>query len=210
MTLRSSLRLTAGLSFIALVSACSGGSSVPSSEASKLADGGAGDGSAASSPSADASSPVASTTVLIDFDDLTTDADVTTQFAEHVVFSSDAPAVNRAVNPLDLGQSKPNFLSTWMFPTEGGHASTYLDFARPVANVRFNALGVDNDAVVAHVRVLKGKEVLGVVDIVGAGTNRVPIPVDLSAWSGITRIEIIDVKDLGGIGLDDFRFDFPD
>jgi hypothetical protein len=41
-------------------------------------------------------------------------------------------------------------------------------------------------------------------------TNRVAIPVDLSAWSGITRIEIVDVKVLGGIGLDDFRFDLPD
>jgi hypothetical protein len=67
--------------------------------------------------------------------------------------------------------------------------------------------GVNNTGVVAKVDVYVLGALSATVNMIGQGQPYVPVPVDLTGFSHVTRIAIHDVTDLAGIGWDDFSFD---
>ena len=90
------------------------------------------------------------------------------------------------------------------------HHPLYIDFRHEaVRNLKFKALSVTSTGTVAHVRVLSYGNLLATVDLVGQGNSFVPVPVALSSYADVTRIEIVDIADTYGIVYDDISFDFP-
>jgi hypothetical protein len=75
-----------------------------------------------------------------------------------------------------------------------------------VQNVSIRGLCINNSGVVARVRVVTDTATF--VDVIGQGSCFTPVTVALPQ-TGVTRIEIIDDVDQGGIGWDDLTFDFP-
>ena len=58
----------------------------------------------------------------------------------------------------------------------------------------------------AQVNVFENNVFNSTVNVTGAGGPFTPLSVDLSAFTDVSRIEIVNVTDSGGIGYDDFRF----
>ena len=86
----------------------------------------------------------------------------------------------------------------------------FVAFTRPVHGLSFHALGVTDTGTVAHIRVYKGSDLAGTENLIGQGDSYTPVPVDLSSYSNITRIEVDDITDEYGIVYDDFAFDQDD
>ena len=152
------------------------------------------------------SAPLSAQVTVIDFDGLQDRDIVTTQFAG-VTFSSAAGFVNYVTTQPAFNGSKPNFLCTG--PVNAPitcRADTYIDFATAVSGVRFNALGIDDAGLVAQVHVFDGTGLLGTVDVIGASQRLEPLAVDLSGFSGVRRVELVNILDGAGIGWDDFQF----
>jgi hypothetical protein len=108
----------------------------------------------------------------------------------------------------DLGSSLPNFICS---APVGGVADcthdVYADFAGPVSGLTFLQVGDNASGDIGDVRVFAGGTLLGTVDIIGDNDFSVANLVDLTAFSGVTRIEISNT-DPGGLGFDDFNFVF--
>jgi hypothetical protein len=213
--MRQQTPLTSLLGALALVAACTsdpgdGGADGPSP--------GTGDGPTASADSAreptdggttdrDMAAPPTPEHVVINFDDLPANTEVLGQYAARLSFSSEAGIKIWAENLINIGQSAPNYL------TAGGGSDVlhplFIKFSKPVQGLKFNALSVTDTGPVARFRIFKGAELAGTVDLIGKGTSFVPVPVDLSAYSGVTRLEVVDITDRFGIAYDDFSFDVP-
>jgi hypothetical protein len=122
--------------------------------------------------------------------------------------------VNRAIDPgTDLSQSPPNLLCT--AGAGGGPVNcasdTILDFPVGVSNLTFRALGNNDGGTVATINVFTGGSTgspAGTIDVTGPGQN-MPVDVDISEFSDVTRIEITNIMDSSGIGWDDIAFDVP-
>ncbi|MBL8842016.1 MAG: hypothetical protein JNL90_10885 [Planctomycetes bacterium] len=143
--------------------------------------------------------------IAIDFDALATGTVVTQQYAE-ATFSAESGHENVAI-AATAGASGPNMLAT--APIGGlpdGTHSTTLDFPCPVASLTFAAIGVDSVGPAATVDVWSGGALAGSVAVTGAGTPSVPVVVDLTAFTEVTRLELHSITDVGGVGWDDFRF----
>jgi hypothetical protein len=146
-------------------------------------------------------------TVTINFDDLSNKTKVTTQYATHATFSSNTGVDVIAFDPSSwpFGQSPPNFIC-------GGSQCTgdlFVDFAKPVRNLRFRAIGADKTGQVATLHVFQGSTAEPAQHLDGKGDDTVPVDVDLSSFTGVTRLEVVSITDPGGLGLDDLVFDFP-
>jgi hypothetical protein len=87
-----------------------------------------------------------------------------------------------------------------------GLEDTYVDFRVPMASLTFNATDVDGTGTVANVNVFQDGVKTATVPVVGIGNPNKPVLVDLTAYEGVTRIEITGISDAGGIALDDFSF----
>ncbi len=83
---------------------------------------------------------------------------------------------------------------------------TFVDFTNPVDSLSFWALGVSNLGTVAQVNVYVDHVFDSTVDITGLGDQFTPLPVDLSSFSNVTRIELVNIADAAGIGWDTFSF----
>ncbi len=143
---------------------------------------------------------------VINFDNLAAGVAVTNQYSASATFSSVTGEVN-ATTAQDLGSSLPNFICT--APVGGSIDCThdvFVDFTNPVNNLTFLAVGVNNVGVVAEVNVFENGSFFNTVNIIGAGTPFTPLTVNLSAFSNVTRIEIVNDIDAAGIGYDDFSF----
>lgn len=81
----------------------------------------------------------------------------------------------------------------------------FIDFATPLSNLTFNAIAANSTGGSFDVSILHGGQTT-TLQIAGNGSSTVPTPVDLSAYVGITRLEIVNVIDAAGVGFDDFRF----
>jgi hypothetical protein len=143
---------------------------------------------------------------VVDFDDLSNGDVVTNQYAGlGVTFSSSAGAQVLATAQ-NLGSSLPNFICSG----RGGQINcvddVYVDFASAISGLTFLSIGANNVGDVGDVRVFAGAILLGTVDIMADGTPFTPDLVDLGAFLGITRIEIVGVTDAAGLGFDDFTF----
>jgi hypothetical protein len=144
----------------------------------------------------------------INFDNLANGAIVTTQYASLATFSS-TPAEQIAVYNFSasFGGSPPNFICTESVQgAQDCAGAVFLDFTNPVNGLSFSALGVDNVGLAAKVNVYENNVFNSTVSVLGTGTPLTPHFVDLSAFTNVTRIEIVNVIDSNGIGYDDFVF----
>ncbi len=157
--------------------------------------------------------------IVIDFDDLATGTAISNQYSE-AVFSTVASHFNVALG--FAGISLPNILCTQV---NGGAVDclqpVFVDFTNPVNNLSFLAVEPNQFGTVAEVNIFSSNVYVGTVPITGLG----PAPgrfgsgsviVDLSAFTNVTRIEIvapagfptIDNSEGGnGVGYDLFTFD---
>lgn len=144
--------------------------------------------------------------VHIDFDNLANCEVITTQYPE-ATFSTE-PGFENVATAQNYGSSLPNFLCT-----SGPSCAltcvneVYLAFTSPVSNLTFLAIGDNDIGVTAKVDVFVNGAFAATVDVVTDGDLNHPDLVNLSAFSNVTRIEIHDITDLGGLGWDDFIFD---
>ncbi len=86
---------------------------------------------------------------------------------------------------------------------------TYVDFTNPVNSLSFQAIQLNSiEIVAAQVNVFINGSLDSTVDIIGTGD---PFPIiDLTTFSNVTRIEIVNIIDepdiRNGIGWDNFQF----
>lgn len=155
-----------------------------------------------------AAAPAAASTVVLDFDSLPAATIVTTQYPG-VTFSSSPGFVNTTTaQAATLGTSPPNFICTGSSATNINCVQpTYIDFASRVQQLHFVGTGINSTGPVATVNIFVDFVMAASVSVIGAGNPNVAVPVDLTAYTNVTRIEITNINDPGGIGWDDFTFE---
>ena len=141
--------------------------------------------------------------VVIDFETLAPNSLISTQYPS-ATFSSSVGNEN-AVQPYTSGQ----ILCTRAI---GGPITcvedTYIDFNPPVGNLTFVCVEPNCACVVATLRVFVNGFHTSTLSLMGLGSLG-SMPVDLSAFSGITRLEIVGILNSpqeNGVGWDDFQF----
>ncbi len=143
---------------------------------------------------------------IINFDNLGNGVVVSNQYAG-VTFSSD-PGEVMVTTAQSLGSSLPNFICT--APSSTGldcTHSVFVDFAGTgVDSLSFLAVGSNNTGTVANINVFTNGAFNSTVNLTGNASPFVPISIDLSAFSNVTRIEIVNNVDAAGLGYDDFTF----
>jgi hypothetical protein len=144
-------------------------------------------------------------TVTIDFDELPDSTTITNQYAQYATFASQDRGSVVAFDPLDLGQSMPNFICSDTKQCDTGYV---VAFAKGVSALRFDAIGVNSTGAVATIQIHQGSTSTS-IPLVGQGQTMVPVHVDLSGYSNVTEVDVVNIMDLGGIGLDTFVFDLP-
>lgn len=151
-----------------------------------------------------ASSAQALTT--IDFDGFA--GEVTNQFAE-ATFSSSAGFSNFAI-AAGAAHSGSNILCSGSANGVDCLQDTYVDFTNPVNDLSFWAIEANAVGVTAQFDVFENGAFSATVDLVssgGVGNNEF---VDLSAFSHVTRLEIVNIlndpNNENGIGWDTFSF----
>jgi hypothetical protein len=132
---------------------------------------------------------------------------VTNQYASLATFSSESGAENVAFFESGLHF---NILCTRPI---GGNINclqdTYIDFTNPVNNLRFTAVEPNLNQIIATFNIFHsgGMTTEFLTGIGGFGDKLV----NLSAYSGVTRLEIVDIWNdpinENGIGWDGFVFD---
>jgi len=144
---------------------------------------------------------------VIDFDGFS--GVVTNQYAE-AVFSSSVGSANHSF-AFGTAHSGPNILCTG--GTTGGIdclRDTYIDFTNPVNDLTFWAIEANVAGVTAQFNVFTNGSFAGTADLVSSGGGGNNEFVDLSAFSNITRLEIVNILDdpnnENGIGWDTFSF----
>lgn len=148
--------------------------------------------------------PAAATT--INFDDLGNGAIVTTQYAGATFSSSFRHDVVTSAQASTYGTSVANIICSGIDATITCVDPVYVDFAAPVSGLSFYAVGDDSSGTVGLASVFAGATLLGSVNIVADGAPfDAPMFIDLSAFTGITRLEIT-TTDPAGLGYDDFTF----
>ncbi len=142
---------------------------------------------------------------VIDFDGFAGGTIITNQHPE-ATFSSSAGDDNKVL-PFPINDTPPNILCTG--PVGGSVncvAPTFIDFTDPVDRLTFYAIGVNDVGHVADVNVFVSNVFNSTVQVIGAGTIKVNILIDLSAFTNVTRIELTNITDFAGIGWDTFSF----
>ncbi len=149
-----------------------------------------------------------STPVTINFDNLANLTVLGTQYAG-VVFSSASGQENIAYSFVGGGSTAPNILCTRSTSGSVNCAQpTILTFTTPVSNIQFRGVGIDNAAgsIVAVANVYAGSTLLGTRNVLAPGGSNQGVTVDLTGISGVTRLEIVNITDGGGIGWDNFTY----
>lgn len=143
---------------------------------------------------------------VIDFDGFT--GEVTNQFAS-ATFSSDAGFSNFATG-FPTAHSGANILCTGVQGAIDCLQPTYVDFTNPVNDLSFWAIEANAVGVTAQFNVYENGAFSATVDLVSSGGFGNNEFVDLSAFSNVTRLEIVnifnDFSTENGIGWDTFSF----
>lgn len=142
--------------------------------------------------------------VTINFDNLGNGVQVTNQYAE-ATFSSN-PGFQILTTAQNLGSSLPNFICTGSSGSIDCQHDVFVAFTNPVSGLHFLATGANNLGVIAQVNVFTGGVFNSTVNITGTGNPFTPIGIDLSAFSNVTSIAIVNDIDAAGLGFDDFIF----
>jgi hypothetical protein len=150
------------------------------------------------------------THVSIGFDELASCTAVTTQYPS-VTFSGSATSTTMASDINDVGQSMPNFLgSVTGGECDGDYENEFhMAFTNAVDNLHFDAVGVDGDATStsATINITYDDGKTASMPLHGNGNDQSAVPFDLSTYASIMQVDIVQVTDIGGIGLDNFAFD---
>jgi len=144
--------------------------------------------------------------VTITFDDLAGSTQVTNQYPG-VTFSAPAPDVVRVFAYAQYCRTSVQMEAC--AGTANNCTKTFImAFTGPVDNLRFRLGCTNSSAVIAHAAVFQGTAIT-TVDINGTGVDTTPKDVDLSGYSGVTRVELAPVPgvDSEGYGVDDISFD---
>ena len=83
-------------------------------------------------------------------------------------------------------------------------------FTKPVRGLRFKLVGVNGSGKVATARIVHAAGTKTTKDAIGKGNYATPVVVDLSDATDVTRLDLVDVDDAYGLGLDDLEFEFPE
>jgi hypothetical protein len=177
---------------VALVVLLLGCSSTSTSEPGSALDGGT---------TATPDAAITGTRVTLDFDELAGGVKVADQYAQHVTFSTNGTAMYVLVGAQGYGSSPPNFIC----PTYQCAHDMYLAFARPVSQLVFNAIGVNNSGPVASMRIFVADALAATVPIMGQGNDTIPVRVEISQ-ANVSRLEIVNITDSSGLGMDDLTF----
>jgi hypothetical protein len=143
---------------------------------------------------------------VINFDDAAQNQ-VVNDYYEGVTFSSIGDNEVRAdAQGASIIPSTPH--SAVVYTALGGSAANqdfFADFDPPVDNLRFTVWG-DNEANSAQVTVYYGIESSVTETIPTDGLVNTVHVVDLSEYTGVTRIAVTNITEPSGIGYDDFHF----
>jgi hypothetical protein len=143
---------------------------------------------------------------IINFDDLASNTVVSNQYSG-VTFSTDAGSLVKTL-PLNLGTSAPNLIGTYNSSGQlNGNLNLDVNFAQSVNNLSFYIVG-DNSVNAAKIDIYTTTALPTTVDLIADNNFSTKDFVDLSSFTKITRISINNIIDPGGIGYDDFQFDF--
>lgn len=85
-------------------------------------------------------------------------------------------------------------------------APTFIDFISAVTGVSIKGMGINDVGVVAQANLYNGATFLGAVNINGNAEVYNPVFVDFSSYGALTRIELTNITDGGGIGWDDLAY----
>jgi len=153
----------------------------------------------------------ASAGTIINFDNLPGNVAVTNQYPE-VTFASTAGFEMRTYAAAAVfGSSVPNLICS---AAVGGDINCTqnltVNFTSPVNNLKFFALGADNNGPSAAVDVFGSSGFLGTVIFSGTGVTTTPQLINLASFQNVTQVVVRDVIDVRGLGYDDFSFDIPE
>lgn len=161
-------------------------------------------------------SAVPAAAVVIDFESVALDSAVTTQYPT-ATFSTITGQENRV-------QNGP-FAHMICTAAVGGDVNctqpTFIDFASPVNNLTFLAIEPNEYGVVASINIFENYAYSATYNLIGLGASAGLFgsgneTVDLTAYSNVTRIEILGPGGVGdldnsyggnGIGWDNFSFE---
>ena len=138
--------------------------------------------------------------VTINFDNLSTPAAVTNQYAE-ATFSAASGSVIVLGSAATFNTSVPNFICSSACVTD-----FFINFTAPVNNLTFLSLGDDAAGTTGLIDVFGSSGLLATVNLVTDGSPFVPDLIDLSGFANVTAITIRNITDPGGLGFDDFTF----
>jgi len=138
-----------------------------------------------------------------------TGTEITDQYADDgVIFFTD-PGKKNIVTWQCCGSDGNSIGTTPMNPDpQRWNNRMFLDFTMPVNRLTFSAVGDDNAGVIGAVQVHYGGGSTAIVGIQGNGNSSNVQPVDLSAYSSVSRIDLA-ITDPYGLWWDDFSFDEP-
>ncbi|MGG7568496.1 VPLPA-CTERM sorting domain-containing protein [Rhodovulum sp. DZ06] len=153
-----------------------------------------------------AAAPAFALTQTLTFDSFASGDVVTTEGI--AAFSTETGASLRAL-AIDFGTSAPNVLGAYNAGGGlDGFLPLYVDFSVGVSNLTFSSVGDDDVGAVATINVFTDGVFNAAVALVVDGVYENFQSHDLSAYSNITRLEIVDITDGGGLGYDDFSFTY--
>lgn len=147
---------------------------------------------------------VAARADLIGFETLSTGTHVTNQFPG-VTFSSDAGHRVQVDSSFNFGTGLYACTAT-SAGVLNCDRSIFVQFSSPVTGVRFFAMGDDAAGTQAIARGFNGATLLGSVNVSVDGVFLSTHLVDLTALGAITRLEIVNVTDPGGLAFDEFQY----
>lgn len=109
-----------------------------------------------------------------------------------------------------FGGSVPNSMSAAVNTRTGPFdADIYVDFTVPVQGLSFKVLADNDRGPIAKLRFFHGGGLSGMLDVIGNANITTPIAIDLSAYADVTRVELYEITDAFGLGVDDFAFSVP-
>ncbi|MFG0245606.1 MAG: hypothetical protein ACF8MF_06095 [Phycisphaerales bacterium JB052] len=153
-------------------------------------------------------------TVTVDFDDQpggffppeVTDG----LFSPYVTFSTEADHVLLIFSGSGtVGGSNPNNLTAAeSVDASSFNSDIYMDFTDAAQNLSLDILADNDTGVIAAINVFHAGG-MATVDIIGNGDFSDPINTDLSSYTDVTRIELVNITDEFGLSIDNLVFDAP-
>jgi hypothetical protein len=151
--------------------------------------------------------------IIVDFDDqiggipgVVTDG----MFSDHVTFSTnDFHSMVIFAGAGVVGGTNPNSLTS-VDVANGSlfNGDIYMDFTVAANNVSLDILA-DNEAGIIAGLLVSHSGGDSMVDVIGNGDFSDSVFMDLSSFMDITRIELVDITDEFGLGIDNLNFTVP-